>query len=449
MKYPILIILLFFLISMASILLSPQIRVYDEIFYIPYIENFKNHSNIIQYTRDLEAPPGPTYAFLHALFDWGSEVNVVQKRILTNCFYLVSAVFCLLAARLSNFPNFDSVPLLFYAVPFAATSYGIALTEIPAMLMLSIAILAVISSTYQKLHFPTSVNLSSKLVQSGDYFGTTLARYGMLFLGSLFFGLAVWGRQNYLVVLFALPVLFFAYKSPVSPDAKWYSRFRCDIWGLLIAALPALIASIFLFWIWGGLVPQSVRYAAEVDQLNSPPLLFFGLNLDFLLKSLGYAAISFCILAPAFFICKRMVLFASGIVAISLVTIFHDLRFCPSPNLLKQIPFIEVFFPMLEFLVGGLFCFLSVWLLASALFWMWSNRCNSFYVFCLLSWLLLLASNMKISHQFSSRYVLVAVPFIVLTSLWHFRFSKMALLRLCLGFIVSNMLLTNYYLIHK
>jgi hypothetical protein len=448
MKKPISIALLVFVISTAIIAFSPQKRVYDEIFYIPYIEKFKNQNNIIEYIRQLEAPPGPTYAFLHALFNGGSEVKVIQKRLLTNCFFLAAGIVILFAARFSNFPNFEIVLLLFYAIPFSATSYGMALTEVPAMFMLCLGVLALVSSTNKKLLFPIPPNVL-KIEKPATHLWRILAKYGLLFLGSLFLGFAVWGRQNYLVVLLALPVLFFAHKPVNSPDSKWYSRFHFDIFGMVMATFPALLASVFLFWIWGGLVPQSVRYAAEVNQVNQPPLLFFGLNLAFLLKSLGYAAITFGILTPAFFIRNRLVILASVFVAIFLVAVFQDLRFCPSPNLLKRIPSADAFFPILEFLLGGLFCFISVWLLASALVWMWTKRGNSIYVFCLLSWLLLLASNMKISHQFSSRYVFVAVPFIVLTSLWHFRFNKMALARICIGFTISNILLLNYYQIHK
>lgn len=72
--------------------------------------------------------------------------------------------------------------------------------------------------------------------------------------------------------------------------------------------------------------------------------------------------------------------------------------------------------------------------------------CNEkLYLFGATAWLLILASNMKISHQFSSRYVVVAAPFLLITAIYHFRPSTAAFLRLICGFALSMLLLANYY----
>ena len=72
----------------------------------------------------------------------------------------------------------------------------------------------------------------------------------------------------------------------------------------------------------------------------------------------------------------------------------------------------------------------------------WNEK---FYLFGAAAWLLILASNMKISHQFSSRYVVVAAPFLIITAIYHFQPTASALLRLICGFAASMFFLANYY----
>jgi hypothetical protein len=70
---------------------------------------------------------------------------------------------------------------------------------------------------------------------------------------------------------------------------------------------------------------------------------------------------------------------------------------------------------------------------------------SKLYIFAALAFVLILASNMKISHQFTSRYVVVAAPFILLLAASHFKPTRGAALRLGCGFVVSMMLLANCY----
>jgi hypothetical protein len=52
---------------------------------------------------------------------------------------------------------------------------------------------------------------------------------------------------------------------------------------------------------------------------------------------------------------------------------------------------------------------------------------------------------MKIGHQFSSRYVLVALPFILITAAHHFRPTPLAAARLTVGFVASMAFLAKQY----
>jgi hypothetical protein len=438
---PYLLGIILFIISCVIILFSPQKRIYDEFFYIPYIEQFFEAKNIIEYTRNLQAPPGPTYSFVHALFANDEIIDLVKTRFLTNCFYLLCAALVAFAAKLANIPNYKYTIILFYGIPFSATSYGLSLTEVPAMLSLCLGILV--------FYF---VKTLRPVLLPAQGIGYLCVRYGLLLIASLCIAVAIWGRQNYLVIVCALPILFVTIFGKPYAGTSQVFKFspikNFDLLGFLVATLPAVILAAGLFWIWQGLVPESVRYAASVTSSEGARHLVFGLNIVFLVKSLGYAALAFAFLAPSYFIINWRLIVSSAVTTVVMVLVFPALRFLPSAKLASEVINNEIIFYALEYMFGAALTFAGVYFTLITLIWMWRYRSNAFYLFASLSWLVLLASNMKISHQFSSRYVFVAVPLIVLTSLWHFRFNRLAVLRIMLGFSLSIFLLINYYKSH-
>lgn len=236
----------------------------------------------------------------------------------------------------------------------------------------------------------------------------------------------------------------------------------------------ACFLSVALFLVWGGLVPEAVRFVASPSDSPVRGGMIAGINLIHGFYGLGYAAVLFCVLSPGIFVLKARVVLLCGTISLLAIILSKNLCILPSRFLLERLLgnwITEVF----GILFGLGFSFLGLWLLASVMV----RCCQAFacrtsdaqasptcvgsqgpsparrpnvlqlndqiYIFASLAWLLILASNMKVLHQFSSRYVVVAVPFMLVTAARHFEPNLGAIIRLVCGFGISMLFLINYY----
>jgi len=73
------------------------------------------------------------------------------------------------------------------------------------------------------------------------------------------------------------------------------------------------------------------------------------------------------------------------------------------------------------------------------------NRTNNIYVFCGLGSFLILLTCIKVTHLFSSLYVLQAAPFFMVILSYHMKFSKMELMLRLAGIVMGIISLISYF----
>src|SRR4029077_89346 len=146
--------------------------------------------------------------------------------------------------------------LTLLAVPFIWPAIGMALTEMPALLF-----------------FTCFVLLFLRLIESDP--GSSPGMFGLAFAAGLCLGVAILGRQTYLVVLPVLVIMIFWLRE------KWPA--------ILICILMTLAVCGWLFVLWHGLGPPHVYRIARSS-----------VRLTNVLLSLSYAAVATLFFNPAF-----------------------------------------------------------------------------------------------------------------------------------------------------
>jgi hypothetical protein len=445
----------FFIISTAVIIFSPGSFLYDEGYYYEYVSQLDSKGLNLTYIEEIGGPPGPLYGLVHKSLAAVTSLQVVPMRLATNVMFALAGMVVGCALWITRSGNFSGAPALAYAVPFAGVAFGLALTEVPALLAASAGVATLVGGL---------ALIERNKTGAGSLPGSTpLAAYLLFVLAAVLFAASVWGRQNYLAALIALPLLFFT-----------DSRFLWRPWLLVTGIATGLSAVLFL--IWNGLVPEAVRFVSDGSKMDQKADVFFGMNIGYGILSLGYAAAMFGVLAPSLF-CRRLsVLVSCFIAAVLAAVILPSLRFLPSYDALGPVlgPLLK---PLAMVFFGALLAFFGFWLLVSVCVRCWERmkqeersalsrgevhgkKCGRtrflsaiaasslnirFYLFGAAAWLLILGTNMKIGHQFSSRYVVVALPFILITAAHHFRPTPIAAARLAVGFVASMAFLAKKY----
>lgn len=428
----------FFALATCMVAVSPPRFLYDEIYYHQYATDIVQKGFGLTYLRELYAPTGPLYAFVHQGLIWFTGLEIVPMRLATNVLFLSSALIVTTLLAVSRAPDASSIPALAYAMPFAGVTFGLALTEVPAMLAASLGTLALVKGL--------------SLADEKDR-GQPSAYWLFVFAG-LLYAAAVWGRQNYLAIVVALPVLFFGVRG-----------FALGPWLVVTTIFCSVAAALFV--IWGGLVPVAARYASDTAAAPIAEGVIASLNVVHGFYALGYAAVLLGVLSPRVFVRKVGIVAVCVLVALTAV-LFLRLRVLPSRFLFERLMG-SAAMEVMGIVLGVLFAFLGLWLLASVMVQCYgvvfgrSGHADApakgsllgalsalelkdrIYVFASLAWLLILASNMKILHQFNSRYVTVAAPFILITAARHFDLTNGAIVRLVCGFAASMLFLANYY----
>jgi hypothetical protein len=444
---------IFFAVSTVLVFISPSAFLYDESYYFQYAVQLADKGFGTAYLRELNSPTGPLYAFVHQMLSLITDLRIVPMRLMTNLMFAASAMMVAIMLSMVRVQNPTSVPALAYGIPFAGVTFGLALTEVPAMLAASVGTLALIKGLLM-------VDVWCKGVKTAGQ-PPKIAAYAFFVLAGLLYASAVWGRQNYLAAVLALPVLFVSNRG-----------FALLPWLLVTAITCGLSAMLFVTW--GGLVPEAVRYVSNDARSGFDNGIVAGLNIVYGIYALGYTAFLFCVLSPRVFVARVGVIALSAALAVVAVVSLKTLRLLPSKFLLERLLGSSAM-DLVGIAAGTLFSFLGFWLLLSVLL-----RCyavaggretrsevsaphgaklitslltglrglemkDKLYLFASLAWLLILASNMKILHQFNSRYVVVAAPFLLITAARHFEATRSSVIRLVCGFTVSMIFLANYY----
>lgn len=379
--------------SLLRVLLSPGVLVYDEPPYLISAQDLCGSHFGAQWLHEMKWAAGPLYPLLHCALSPLTSFAPVAVRLVSLSLLAITALLVVMAVRRAR-PAVDPLSATaLIAIPFCWVSAGLALTENPALPFLVGSIICV------------------QLVLSRP---TVSAQLGYAFVGGLLLAVATMGRQP----LIACAVPFSA--------LLWVER-RLAAAAVFFCAAATLPIGLFL--IWGGLVPPAVAHLATgVAPLHA-------------LLGFGYASIALLFINPRM-LWVRWAWIAAG-VAGAVLTAANVGTYSPALSLARRLlpPAFEVIYPRVAF---GALTSLAVAFAAAVGVELWRQRHDRFKLAVSAAALLLLLANAKVTHQFSSRYLVPVLPLMVLAFVPD-RVSLGAAVRLVVGAAIGFASLETYY----
>jgi hypothetical protein len=385
------------------IAISPQELRYDEIFHLQLPRQIEadGWKDALLSPANVTAG-GPLYAAAQLAASPLTGLRPPGIRWI-NFLFLVSTVLLMISFCRRRVSDAHAIlePLTMLAVPFLWPAAGLALTELPALFFFTGFVLAIVLAAETR----------------------TQARYNIVLWGAvagLLLGIAILGRQTYLIALGPLIFMGLSQRRLMS--------------FVIPCMVVALVASGWLFVLWGGVVPPSQQH------VNS------GLRLEHGIDSLSYFGIATLFLAPYWLQPRRkveVVVALVGAVLASLAT--HRFSEPPAKTLLIRL-FDLGGAQILGFLIGAAMAGLGILWLIRLVEKGWTFRHDPVTVFLVFLLLGLAVTPVKISHTFSSRYVVGALSAQVLAlSIW--REITLQYVPACViaGTVLGTMLLTTYY----
>lgn len=393
------------LVALAGLVASsPPWPIYDEAWFLATVRLFEREGLSLTFLREFPGAAGPTFAIVFAGIDSLIGLTFPWLRLVNVALLVATAALiarCLAATRPATpAPAFTGAMLV--VLPTTGVAAGLAITEMPAAFfaVLSIALLA------QAMTAPRAAAMALSTAS-----GMALAA-------------AILGRQNYLILL---PCLALAIRwRDGRPE-------RDDLWRVALIATIAFVLVAPVFIVWGGLVPPRTAWSTS------------GLAPGNVVRGAGYAGLILLLLAPAIYVplLRRSWLAAIALAAIPLALMLGD-HFVPLRAILMALfgghglTFIGWVTAYLLSFVALAFatCFtLHLWRHRHE----WLTRMSGAFV------LLGLLSNAKITHQFSSRYVFVVVPLLVIAAAPAVHITRWTPLQMTSAAGISLAALASYY----
>jgi 4-amino-4-deoxy-L-arabinose transferase-like glycosyltransferase len=350
---------------LGFVLLTQRPPTYDEPWYLGTVELVHRHGLGLAFVRALPGPAGPLYPTIHWLLEPVTKLQVPAVRVV-NCLLLAASVLGMARAlrRLgAPSPGLSAMGLL--GVPMIITTAGLALTEMPAVAFATWALAL--------LFMGLDVPMGPK-------------RFGLLGAAGLALGMSALGRQPLVVVLLCAPLLVIGDK-----------RRRP---GVALFMLSGACLPLALFAVWGGLVPSSTAYASGFSAVNGLMSCCYGLVVLWLLA------------APLVSMPRRWaVAVAVAVAGANILVGFTE--YLPLHTLVERTVPSFLITPLGRTL-GGVFLAGGVLFLVAMGRRLWTMRHDGRQLFLAASALGLVLANAKVAHQFSSRYLAPAVPFLAM-----------------------------------
>lgn len=345
---------------------------WDEKYYLSNLEYINRFGIGKEFILNMWGPAGPLYPVVHYLLKPLTGITVPYVR-LVNVFFLI--IIIIILQKIFNqleYPSALNKSLNIICIPMIFVCSGMALTEMPAMFF------AVLSMYFL---------LKIQIVKRRVYLYSALSGFCL--------SLAILGRQPYLLLIFP-SVIFFLKAKSIKDKFSLFLYFICAL------CLPYIV-----FSSWGKLQPLK---GSDVNTGS-------GLAPWYAIMSFGYAALITVLICPNWFyrLKGRNVIV---LVSIFILSVLVNLRM----SIIKYLPmttFIEEHFTrdivsLINIIFPCLILIVSLYFIFSTLVNAWNKKEDLYFLFFTLSTLLLLFSSIKISHQFSSRYVAQSSPFFVL-----------------------------------
>ena len=247
--------------------------IFDEMNFVPNVELMSQLGFTKEFLVQMKnQAPGPLYQLIHWPLMPLTHLKPPAIRVV-NLVFLLLIIFITSKVIKNTFKDLKFHPLLLalniIVVPVTWVISGLALTEIPAMLFLSLSILML------------------SYIFNNDYSNQKILLFSTI--SGIFLGLASLGRTPYLGLI--LPILLVVFHKDFRSLKKAASLILPYFFIPLFFTIP-------IFVIWGGLVSPN------------QPIISGGIRFWHGFLSLGYGAIIFFLIAPKWFIFNRKILSA-------------------------------------------------------------------------------------------------------------------------------------------
>jgi len=390
-----------------------QPPLYDEPLFIPNVYLFEKYGLTKEFLLKInEQAPGPLYQFIHYPLRGITHLQTPGIRLVNTA--LLGLMILLLTAIITQINKVEKkhaflLALNMMAIPMAWNVSGMALTEIPPMFFATLSILFLLHAL-RKQDSAFSISLLLALLAGAAT------------------GLSILGRSPFLIMVPAAGALLVRH---------FHDGRRWAILAVYMSTALAICLPVFI--IWKGLMPPQQAFTAAG-----------GLSIQHAMLAFAYGALITFILAPEWFFFNRRILIymlvAYAVLLVANLTVIR-LKYAPlyfslakvfPREIMRPYPFIIV--PVLWVIA----CYFSICSLIRA----WERRQEPFFLFLFLCAMLMLATNLKVMHLFSSRYVAQAAPFFVLVLLSYDKISYNKCLRAIAGMIIGLLSLETYFHFH-
>jgi hypothetical protein len=397
------------LLLSATAIFNPNGFVFDEVLFPPNVELMEKHGFGKTFlTEMIDQAPGPLYEFVHLPLKGITNLQPRPMRVVNLVlFFTIISVLVLIYRQSENKQHAIYLSMHIIAITTLWQVAGLVLTEMPAMLFASIS-------------FLLGVMILNNQEDSKKVLGYSV-------LMGITGGMAILGRTPYLVILpafFGVLILirFFKLGSISIPKA------------FLPYAVIALAMIVPIFMIWGGMVPPlQPKVAGAIQPWHG-------------LLACAYAGVIGFIIYPKWFIYNNTILTILAAAYVFFFTIgLMDLgyEYAPMATTVIRIAGLNAFNMYVKF-ISPLLATFGFYFLVCCWYRGKENLNNAMYLFALLASLAILASSAKISHQFSSRYVAQAAPFLVILFAKVDEKDNWRWIRLAIGITMGFLSLNTY-----
>jgi hypothetical protein len=410
MKKDFIVLVLGLLLLSATAVLNPNPFVFDERLFPPNVELMEQYGFGEKFLLEMkDQAPGPLYEFVHLPLKGLTGLSPRAMRVVNLLlFYLVIVVLMMIYRQSYTRPQSLYLSLHLIAITTLWQVAGLVLTEIPAMLFATVSFLLGVLI----LKFPAE-----------DLKRTILYSVLMGIAG----GLAILGRTPYLVII---PAFF-----GILIVQRYFNRHKISAPAAFVPyAVIALAMIIPIFVIWGGMVPP---LQPKVEGAIQP---WHGL------LACAYAGVIGFIINPRWFLFNHriLIILLGAYIAFFILTLLElGFEYAPMATTVIRLAGMNIFNMYVKF-ISPLLATFGFYFLVCCWYRAKENLANPVYIFALLASLAVLASSAKISHQFSSRYVAQAAPFLVLIFANIDERDNWKWIRLAVGIVMGFLSLNTY-----
>jgi hypothetical protein len=400
--------LISFTALLIKVILSPMHPVYDEQWYLSAVALYQKYGLSVEFVHEQPGPAGPTFSLLHGLLAPVTRLEFPNVRYVNLALLAVCSMF--LTRTISDLnpaiPRSHCIAwaLSLLAMPLIAVSAGMALTEMPGIAFYCFGLMLLLGISPAKQ--------------------TLMVEAAIITVVSTAFFFAIMARQSFIAPLAASPILSIA----AANDCKNRA---------LLTSVASAALCLPIFMIWKGLVPPlTASFESGFSAWN-------------VLLSFSYLSIPWIILRfdglKQIRDLRRLagagLIWAAGLAAGTLegrLTGLMPFRTWAEAHLSTwKIQVLSASFVACIAMLGALFL---CYMLASIARELRSDPRRA-YLFA--GVLLLCISNGKITHQFSSRYIVIALPLLLLAERPSLTLAYSA--RLAIGAGIGFFALNGYY----